>query len=128
MQPGVHANGVGSHALDVREIDSEAIAMARVVVDSMEAVQKECGDIMIPAQDSKTTLDHLVGEIGEVIADTKRGRTSPDDITIYKSLGIAIQDVATGHMVYRKAVEIGLGTHVQIAPGLKHTESSAPKA
>ncbi|MBI3980007.1 MAG: ornithine cyclodeaminase family protein [Chloroflexi bacterium] len=114
VQPGAHINGVGSYSLDTREIDSDAVAMAKVVVDSRDAVLKECGDIMIPVQEGRITIDHLVGEIGEVIAGAKPGRTSAEEVTIYKSLGVGIQDVATAHMVYHKALKLGMGTQIRM--------------
>lgn len=114
VRPGAHVNGVGSHTLDAREVDSDFVAGARVYVDSLEAVPKECGDLMLAVQEGRMTLDHVVGEIGEVIAGTKPGRRSPDEITFYKSHGVGIQDVATAQMVYQKALRLGLGTQMHI--------------
>ncbi|MBI3976575.1 MAG: ornithine cyclodeaminase family protein [Chloroflexi bacterium] len=114
LKPGAHVNGVGSFSLDSREIDSDAIALATVFVDSMEAVHKEAGDIMIPVQEGRITIEHVAGEIGEVVAGTKPGRTSPDEVTIYKSLGVGIQDVAAAHLVVQKALNLGMGTEIRL--------------
>ncbi|MCP9487099.1 MAG: ornithine cyclodeaminase family protein [Gaiellaceae bacterium MAG52_C11] len=118
LAPGVHVNAVGAHGADARELDGEAIGKARVVVDSMEVATRECGEIVLAVAEGRLSVDDLVGELGEVIDGRKQGRLAPSDITIYKSLGIAVQDVATASLVYRKALARGVGTEVEIAvPG-----------
>jgi ornithine cyclodeaminase/alanine dehydrogenase-like protein (mu-crystallin family) len=114
LRPGTHINAVGAHTLDAREVDSDTIARARVYVDALDAVPQESGDIMLPVQEGRITLDHVVGEIGEVIAGSKPGRQTRDEVTFYKSHGIGIQDVATAHMVYQKALRLGRGTWLDI--------------
>ena len=114
LKPGVHINAVGSHRPDSREIDGATLAQAKVVVDSREAIMAECGDILL-AWKEKSVGDNVIhGEIGEVLAGAKPGRRSADEITLYKSVGIAIQDVAAAHLVYRKALERNVGSHVEI--------------
>lgn len=115
LTAGTHVNAVGSHAPDTRELDGEALERARVVVDSLDAVGKECGDVLLAVEEGRLSISALVGEIGEVIEGTKQGRLEPSDITIYKSLGIALQDVATAMMIYRKALERRIGTEVDMA-------------
>ncbi len=114
LKPGAHINGVGSHAPDVREIAGEVIARARVVVDSREAALQEAGDLLIPIADGLVSAEQLSDELGEVIALKKPGRISPDQITVYKSVGIAIQDMAVAKLVYQKAVGAGVGTEVDL--------------
>lgn len=114
LSPGAHVNAVGAHSLETRELDSEAITMARVVVDSLDAAQKEAGDVMIPVREGVIGFEHVAGEIGDIVAGAKPGRQSPDEITVYKSLGVGIQDVATGYLVYHKALRLGLGTRVEL--------------
>ena len=114
LKPGVHVNAVGSHRPDYREIDAASIARAKVVVDSREAIMAECGDILLAIRDKAISEDHIHAEIGDVLAGTKPGRSSATEITLYKSVGIAIQDVATANLVYRKALERGVGTTVEI--------------
>jgi ornithine cyclodeaminase/alanine dehydrogenase-like protein (mu-crystallin family) len=105
---------VGSHRPDYREIDAATMARAKVVVDSREAIMAECGDILLAIRDKAISGDHIHAEIGDVLAGTKPGRSSATEITLYKSVGIAIQDVATAKLVYRKALERGVGTTVEI--------------
>ena len=114
LKPGAHISAVGSHRPDARELDGATMARAKVVVDSREAMMAECGDILLAIEEKAIGKDHIHAEIGEVLAGTKAGRSSAEEITIYKSVGIAIQDVATANLVYRKALERGIGTNVDI--------------
>jgi ornithine cyclodeaminase/alanine dehydrogenase len=114
LKPGVHINAVGSHRPDLREIDGATLARAKIVVDSREAIMAECGDILLALKEESISPDPIDAEIGEVLAGAKPGRMSDDELTLYKSVGIAIQDVATAHLVYRKALERGIGTNVEI--------------
>jgi ornithine cyclodeaminase/alanine dehydrogenase-like protein (mu-crystallin family) len=114
LKAGVHINAVGSHRPDTRELDGPTVARAKVVVDSREAIMAECGDILLAIEEKSIGKDHIHAEIGEVLAGAKSGRSSANEITIYKSVGIAIQDVATAGLVYRKALEQRVGTAVEI--------------
>jgi alanine dehydrogenase len=114
LKPGVHINAVGSHRPDSRELDGAILARAKVVVDSREAILSECGDILLALKEGSISENAIHAEIGEVLAGTKPGRQSTDELTLYKSVGIAIQDVATANLVYRKATERGIGTNVEI--------------
>ena len=114
LKPGVHINAVGSHRPDLREIDGATLKRAKVVVDSREAVMAECGDILLALKEQSIGENAIHGEIGELLAGAKPGRTSPSEITLYKSVGIAIQDVATAQLVYRKALARSIGTNVDI--------------
>lgn len=114
LKPGAHINGVGSHAPGVREIAGEVVAKARVVVDSRDAALQEAGDLMMPIADGLVTAQQLSDELGEVVEGLKPGRNSPDQITLYKSVGIAIQDMAVANLVYRKALAAKVGTEVEL--------------
>jgi len=114
LKPGAHINAVGSHRPDLREIDGTTLARSKVVVDSREAVMAECGDILLAIKEKSITENSIHAEIGEVLAGTKPGRTSADEITLYKSVGIAIQDVAAAHLIYHKALEKKVGREVEI--------------
>jgi alanine dehydrogenase len=114
VRPGAHINAVGSHRPDVRELDGATLAGAKVVVDSREAIMAECGDILLAIKEKSFTEQDIHGEIGEVLAGTKDGRNNVGEITLYKSVGIAIQDVAAAHLVYQKAVQRKIGTEVEI--------------
>jgi ornithine cyclodeaminase/alanine dehydrogenase-like protein (mu-crystallin family) len=114
LKPGVHINAVGSHRPDLREIDGATLAGAKIVVDSREAIMSECGDILLAIGEKAITAENVHAEIGEVLAGTKAGRSRPDERTIYKAVGIAIQDVATAHLIYRKALEQNVGTNIEL--------------
>lgn len=114
LKPGVHINAVGAHRPDAREIDGQTMARAKIVVDSREAIMAECGDVLLAMKEGLITDENIHGEIGEVLAGAKPRRQSIDEITLYKSVGIAIQDVATANLVYQKALERGVGTTVDI--------------
>jgi alanine dehydrogenase len=112
LKPGAHINAVGSHRPDLRELDGATLARSKVFVDSRAAIMAECGDILLALEEKSITPDHVQTEIGEVLARTKPGRSKADEVTLYKSVGIAIQDVATAHLVYHKALAKNVGTHV----------------
>jgi alanine dehydrogenase len=114
LKPGIHINAVGSHRPDARELDGATVARAKVIVDSCEAIMAECGDILLAIEEKSIGKDHIHAEIGEVLAGAKSGRSGANEITVYKSVGIAIQDVAAADLVYRKALEQRVGTAVEI--------------
>ena len=114
LEPGVHINAVGSHRPDLHEIDGATLSQAKVVVDSRAAIMAECGDILLALKEKSVNDDVIHGENGEVLAGTKAGRSNASEITLYKSVGIAIQDVATANLVYRKALERNVGTNVEL--------------
>ena len=114
LKPGVHINAVGSHRPEAREMGSDTVKRATVVVDSLDAINTECGDILLAVKEGAITPDHVRGEIGEVLSGAKPGRTRDDEITMYKSVGIAAQDVAAASLVYRRALEQGVGTEVEM--------------
>ncbi len=114
LKPGVHINAVGSHRPDIREIDGATIKRAKLVVDSRAAIKSECGDILLAIREGAIAEDHVTAEIGEVLAGSIPGRTGTEEMTLYKSVGIALQDVATAQLVYRKALDQKVGTIVEV--------------
>jgi alanine dehydrogenase len=114
LRPGAHVNAVGSHAPSIRELDGETMAAARVVVDSREATLSECGDCMLPIAEGLFGPEHVSDELGEVLAGTKPGRAGPEQVTIYQSCGLAVQDVAAAKMVFDRAHADGLGIEVEL--------------
>jgi ornithine cyclodeaminase/alanine dehydrogenase-like protein (mu-crystallin family) len=96
LSPGAHINAVGAPRPDWRELDDEVLRRARLYVDSREAASRESGDVR--------AAPHIFAELGEVVAGTKPGRTSPEEITLFKSLGQAVEDVVAADLVYRKAL------------------------
>ena len=109
ISAGAHVCAVGACRPDQREMDSQLVARARVFVDSRMGALAEAGDIILPIKEGAIDEQHVAGDLGEVVLGTIAGRTSPDDVTIFKSLGMAVEDVAAAHLAYVKAAERGLG-------------------
>lgn len=97
LSPGAHINAVGAPRPDWRELDDEVLERARVYVDSREAAMKESGDVIAAGR--------IFAEVGEVVSGAKPGRHSDEGVTLFKSLGLAVEDVATAELVHRKALE-----------------------
>lgn len=114
VRKGTHINGIGSHTPNARELDTSIIKLSRVVADSYEACLKEAGDIMIPIQEGAIDKSHMYAELGEIVTGKKPARQNDSEITLFKSNGLAIQDVATAKLVYDKAIEAGIGAQVAI--------------
>lgn len=112
LRPGTHLNVVGSASAKKREVDSATIKRARVFVDRRESALNEAGDLLIPISEGVITEEHILAELGEVLIGTRPGRGSMEDITLFKSLGIAVEDLAAARHVYQEAVRRGLGKEV----------------
>ncbi|QIB65048.1 ornithine cyclodeaminase family protein [Kineobactrum salinum] len=110
ISPGTHINLVGASVATSREIDVEGVRIAKFYVDSRPSAMAQAGEFKCALDAGAVDSDHIVGEIGEVHLGRCTGRTSNNEITIYKSLGNAAQDVATAHAVYVAACRNGLGT------------------
>jgi len=108
LKPGTHVTGVGSFKPDMQEIDAATIQRARVVVDQREAAMAEAGDIII----GKAVID---AEIGEIVNGSQPGRQNDQEITFFKSVGLAVQDAATAAAVLQAAEEKGLGTVIKMS-------------
>jgi alanine dehydrogenase len=106
---GAHICAVGACRPDMREIDTELVRRAQVYVDSRAGALGEAGDLLIPIEENRWTADRIVGELGELLAGRISGRRSPADVTLFESLGMAVEDVAAADLAYRRAAEIGLG-------------------
>ena len=105
VAPGAHRNVVGASIPVAREVDTETIRRARVFVDRRESALAEAGDLLIPMRAGEIGEDCIVGEIGDVLLGRTPGRQSPEEITLFESLGIAVEDVAAARYVWRKAAE-----------------------
>jgi alanine dehydrogenase len=114
LKPGVHVNGIGAYTPEMQEVPAETVARARVVVDSRSASLAEAGDLLIPLRDGRITEQDIHGEIGEVAAGRIPGRQSDEEITFFKSVGVAVQDVAVAGLILRRAEELGLGLDVDL--------------
>jgi len=111
LEGGMHINAVGSYRPDIRELDTTTIRRSKVIVDYLDAALREAGDLVIPIAEKAISSEHISGELGQVILG-KNGRTSNEEITLFKSVGLALQDVSTAQVVYKKALEQNKGTNV----------------
>ena len=114
IMDGAHINAVGSCAPQARELDTDAVAKSRLFVDRREATLNEAGDFLIPKKEGAIGDDHILGEIGDILVGDLDGRKSESEITLFKSLGLAVEDLASAHYVYRKALERHIGTSVEL--------------
>ena len=114
LRPGCHINAVGANRLETRELDDAAVGRcASVATDSIEQAKEESGDLVEPMKRGLITWDRI-HEIGQVVAGKVRGRTNDDEITLFKSHGIAIEDVAVAAIVYERARDRGIGRSVSL--------------
>jgi ornithine cyclodeaminase len=112
LKEGVHINAVGASTPTAREIDTETVAAARLFVDRRESALNEAGEVLIPISEGAFTADHIQAELGDVIIGKDPGRSSADELTLFKSLGIAVEDVAAAAYVVLRARESGTGQTV----------------
>src|SRR5262249_36062183 len=103
LSPGMHINAVGSSVPFARELDTEAVVRSKLFAAGRESLQNEAGDFIIPFREGALGENHIRGEIGEILLGNLPGRTSASDITLFKSLGLAIEDLAAAHHIYEKA-------------------------
>ena len=114
LKPGAHVNAIGSYTLAMQEVDAETIRRALVVVDSRAAALAEAGDLIIPLQAGVIHEGHIHAELGEILNGRKPGRTDPDQITYFKSVGVAAQDAVAARLALRQAIAQDLGTAVTL--------------
>jgi ornithine cyclodeaminase len=108
LQPGQHINAVGAGTASQRELDEEAVRCARFFADFADFVRLQGGEYLAAFRNGSVTEQHLLGSIGDVLDGRLAGRTSLDDITVYKSLGLIAQDLAFGVHLVRKAMQLGV--------------------
>jgi len=114
ISPGTHVNAVGSSTPSARELDSAAVVRSQLYVDRRESTINEAGDFLIPKSEGLIGDSHIRAELGELLVGTHKGRASNDDITLFKSLGLAVEDVAAAHHIYTRALERGVGISVEM--------------
>lgn len=105
ISPGTHINAVGAFRPNTRELDSEAISNARLYVDSRKSASAEAGDYLIPLKEGVVGETHIRGELGELFLGRVEGRTDMNEITVFKSLGLPVEDLAAAHHVYYQAIQ-----------------------
>lgn len=114
VEPGTHINAIGAFTPTMCEVDAETLAHARIVVDQREAALSEAGDLLQPLAKGLITGPETWLELSDVVAGTHRVRQHVNDVTVFKSVGIAIQDVAVASAVYKKALESGVGVDIEV--------------
>jgi ornithine cyclodeaminase/alanine dehydrogenase-like protein (mu-crystallin family) len=120
LAEGTHINAVGSSMSSARELNASAVHRSRLYVDRRESALHEAGDFLLAKAEGVIGDDHIQGELGEVLLGRVRGRTTGNEITLFKSLGLAIEDLAAAHYVYTQALAMGKGISVEF--GGEHTE------
>ncbi len=114
LSPGAHVDAVGAFRPNTRELDTETIKRARVVVDTYAGCWEEAGDVLIPFKARAITRRHVRAELAELVAGRKRIRSSPEDITLFKSVGFAPEDAVTARLAYDRARASRIGTEVAL--------------
>lgn len=114
VRPGTHINAVGAYTRTMRELDTVTIQRSRVFVDHHPAAGTEAGDIIIPLAEGEITYEQVAGALGDVITGAVRGRTNAEEITVFKSVGLAMQDAVTAARLYAKAVTLGIGSQIAL--------------
>ena len=122
IRSGTHINAVGACLPTCRELDTEAVRRSRFYMDRRESVQNESGDYLIPLEEGAITEDHLVGEIGDVLLDQCPGRRTRDEVTLFKSLGLAVEDLAAAYHVYEKAKVQNVGVEIEFGGWREETD------
>ena len=114
IAPGAHVNAVGSSIRTARELDSAAMKRAVLFVDRRESAQAEAGDFLIPKAEGAFGDEHILGDLGDVLLARHPGRTAAQQVTVFKSLGLSVEDVASAHHIHAAAVRGGLGTWIEL--------------
>lgn len=114
LKPGTHINAIGSFLPSMQEIDSTTVERSLVVVDSRDAALAEAGDLIIPIQEGHISEDHVQAELGDIVNGVHPGRTDDSQITLYKSVGVAVQDAAAAGLALRNAKELGIGSVIEL--------------
>lgn len=114
LEPGMHVNAVGASVPSWRELDTEAVRRAALFTDRRESLEAEAGEYRLALAEGAIGPAHLQAELGEVLIGRHPGRSSDHEITLFRSLGLAVEDLAASRLVYRRAVERGVGTRVEL--------------
>ena len=114
ISPGAHINAVGACTPNARELDTGAMVSSRLFVDRLESALNESGDFRIPKAEGAIDTDHIVGELGDVLLERVVGRSSSQQITLFKSLGLAVEDLAAAHYIFDQAKIHNIGTTIKL--------------
>ncbi len=122
IAPGAHVNAAGSSVAFARELDTAAMVKSRLYVDRRESTLNEAGDFLMPKKEGAIGDNHIQGEIGEILLGQVKGRQSDGEITLFKSLGLAVEDLASAHHIYHRAIEKGIGRWIEFG-GSRHAQA-----
>jgi ornithine cyclodeaminase/alanine dehydrogenase-like protein (mu-crystallin family) len=111
---GTHINAVGAYTQHMRELDTATVARSRLFVDHAAAAQAEAGDVVIPMQAGQIPDDHVVGSLAELLVGKVAGRQNGAEITVFKSVGLALQDAVTAPLAYARALAAGMGQQISM--------------
>lgn len=114
VKPNVHINAIGSFRPHMQELPPEWVASAQVYVDHLDSCLAETGDLLIPLEKGLFTRQHILGEIGHVVNGTLAGRSDEHGATLFKSVGVAVQDLAAAALIYEKALALNIGTELAL--------------
>ena len=114
LKPGAHINAVGAYTPEMQEIPAETVQRSKVVIDHQQASMAEAGDLLIPLKQGLISEGDIYAELGEIAAGIKPGRGSAEEITFFKSVGVAVQDVAAANAVLQAAKRMNLGTEINL--------------
>jgi ornithine cyclodeaminase len=112
LKPGVHINAIGSYQPDVQEIPGETVARALLVVDSRQAALAEAGDLIEPIRQGLIGPEHIHAELGELVSGSKTGRSSADQVTLFKAVGVAVEDAVAARLALARAKAEGWGKQI----------------
>jgi ornithine cyclodeaminase len=114
LSPGAHVNAVGAVGAARRELDADAVARSRVFVDRRQSADAEAGEIVMAMAEGRIDAMHVAGELGEVVLGSLPGRTAPEEITLFRGLGLAVEDLAAARLVAARADARGVGLRVEL--------------
>jgi alanine dehydrogenase len=114
LEKGTHVSGVGSNSPAKKELDGVTFSRSKLVLDFREQVLQEAGDLQQAMRSGAIDLDHIHAELGDIVTGKKEGRSSPEEITLFKSVGVAVEDIATAAFVYQQALARGLGKEIAL--------------
>lgn len=113
LSEGCHINAIGAYSKTTRELDTRTVKQSRLFVDSREAAMKEAGDFLIPLNEGEITHGHILGDLSDLVTGEVKGRTNDTDMTLFKSVGLAIEDTVASFVLYQKASRESTGTWIE---------------
>jgi alanine dehydrogenase len=114
LRRGTHINAIGAFLPTMREVDEETIRQATIVVDTFEGCLAEAGDLLIPIHEGKLKKESIYADLGDLVTGRKRGRKISEEVTLFKSVGFAMEDLVVAQRAYQKATQEGKGQRVEI--------------